>query len=130
MIMIDDVTTRLASFNYEVVASDAWVLSFIIDKVSKNIIQDCGVYDPVTSKMIIPEGLKEIAVDRVVGEFLLSKKSTGQLTGFDLDAAIKSISEGDISIAYAVTPEERLNMLIGHLMHNEVDLSMYRCIRW
>lgn len=133
--MLDDVTARLASFGYVVIESDAWMLNFIIQKVQNHIKKDCGVYDPVTLTMVIPEGLKEVAVDMVVGEFLLYKKSTGQLTGFDLDAAVKSIQEGDTNITFAIgvgsmTPEERLNALIGYLMHPETDFAMYRCIRW
>ena len=43
----------------------------------------------------IPEGLESLAVSMAVGEYLNMKKCSGQLEGFDLDAAVKSIPEGD-----------------------------------
>lgn len=134
--MLEDVTARLASFGYVVTEADAWVLGFIIQKVENHIKNDCGVYDSVTLTIVIPAGLHEIAVDMVVGEFLLSKKSTGQLTGFDLSAAVKQIQEGDTSITYAIgsgdsTPEQRLDMLISYLMnHGKGELASYRCFKW
>jgi hypothetical protein len=39
----------------------------------------------------------------VCGGFLKMKKGTGQLSGFDVEAAVKQISEGDTSVTYAVT---------------------------
>jgi len=126
--MLEDVTERLASFGYEVIESDSWMLGFTIQKVENHIKGQCNV-------STIPEGLHEIAVDMVVGEFLLVKKSMGLLTGFDLDAAVKSIQEGDTNITFAfgsgsTTPEGRLDALIGFLMHSEADFASFRCIRW
>ena len=126
--MLDDVKKRLESFGYEVTEADAWVLDFIIKKVENHIKNQCNT-------STVPEGLYEIAVDMAVGEFLLGKKNIGQLTGFDLDAAIKSIQEGDTNITYAfgngsMTPEERLNQLIDYLMHPEADFVSYRCLKW
>jgi len=126
--MLDDVKKRLESFGYAVTDADAWVLDFIIKKVENHIKNQCNT-------SIVPEGLYQIAVDMAVGEFLLGKKNIGQLTGFDLDAAIKSIQEGDTNITYAfgngsMTPEERLNQLIDYLMHPEADFVSYRCLKW
>jgi len=126
--MLDDVKKRLESFGYTVTDADAWVLDFIIKKVENHIKNQCNT-------STVPEGLYEIAVDMAVGEFLLGKKNIGQLTGFDLDAAIKSIQEGDTNITYAfgngsMTPEERLNQLIDYLMHPEADFVSYRCLKW
>jgi hypothetical protein len=123
MAMIDDVTARLAAFNYTVVTGDAWMLGFIIDKVENHIKNQCNV-------TTVPVGLEEVAVDRATGEFLLGKKSSGQLTGFDVDDAIKTISEGDTSVTFGTTTEERMNALIAFLMHEGTDFSVYRCIKW
>lgn len=134
--MLEDVTARLELFGYTVIEADAWVLNFIIQKVEKSIKTDCGVYDSDTSSIIIPDGLHEVAVDMVVGEFLFSKKSVGQLTGFDVSAAIKQIQEGDTSITYAIgdgdnTPERRLDALISYLLnHGKGELASYRCFKW
>lgn len=127
--MLEDVTKRLASFGYEVTEADAWVLGFIIQKVENYIKDNCNVD-------VVPEGLHQIAVDMVVGEFLLGKKSTGQLEGFDLEAAVKQIHEGDTSVTFAIgdgskTPEERLDELILYLMnYGKGKFAAYRCIKW
>lgn len=134
--MLEDVTARLASFGYTVTEADAWVLNFIIKKVEDHIKVDCGVFDSTTSTIIIPEGLHNIAVDMVVGEFLLGKKSIGQLTGFDISAAVKQIQEGDTSVTYSIgsgdkTPEQRLDELILYLMnYGKGSLASYRSISW
>lgn len=70
----------------------------------------------------IPEGLESLAVSMAVGEYLNMKKCSGQLEGFDLDAAVKSIQEGDTNITFALgegssTPEQRLNSLIDYCLH-------------
>lgn len=123
--MLEDVTKRLASYGYAVVEADAWVLTFIISKVENHIKNQCNT-------TLIPTGLHEIAVDMAVGEFMFGKKSMGQLTGFSLDAAIKSIQEGDSNVTFSgvQSSEERLNTLISYLMHGDMDFSTYRRIKW
>lgn len=127
--MLEDVTKRLASFGYEVTEADTWVLGFIIQKVENYIKDNCNVD-------VVPEGLHQIAVDMAVGEFLLGKKSTGQLTGFNLEAAIKQIQEGDTTVTFAYgdgdsTPEKRLDGLISYLMtYGKGKFAAYRCIKW
>jgi hypothetical protein len=127
--MLEDVTARLASFGYTVITEDAWMLDFIIKKVENHIKNECNV-------ITIPDELHQIAIDMVVGEFLLGKKSTGKLTGFDLEAAIKQIQEGDTSVTFAVgegssTPEKRLDILISFLMNNgKNNFASFRCVKW
>lgn len=126
--MLEEITERLASFNYTVTESDSWMLTFLIQKVENHI-------KNVTNLSAVPEGLGNIFIDMVVGEFLLNKKSTGDLEGFDLEAAIKQIQEGDTSITYAIgegdlTPEQRLDLLINYLMDHDKELISHRCIKW
>lgn len=127
--MIEEVKARLASFDYEVVESDEYVLTFLIQKVENHI-------KNITNCFQVPEGLFNVAVDMVVGEFLLNKKSIGSLEGFNLEAAIKQIQEGDTSITYAIgegdlTPEQKLDLLIDYLMNRgKNELLSYRCIKW
>jgi hypothetical protein len=129
MIMVEDVTLRLASFGYTVTEADSWVLDFIITKVENHIKSECNVD-------AVPDGLHNIAVDMVVGEFLLSKKSTGQLTGIDISAMEKSIQEGDTNITFAFgsgdkTPEKRLDELILYLMnYGKGSFASYRSFSW
>ena len=130
--MLDDIKERLKEFGYEVTSDDTWVLNFIIQGTKNRIKDLCNTSD-------VPTGLYHIAVDMVVGEFLFSKKNSGQLqlTSLDLTAAIKSIDEGDASITFAIgnkdgskTPEQRFDILIAYLMHPEADFASYRCIKW
>lgn len=127
--MFEDVVERLESFGYEVTEVDSWMIEFLIQKVESSIKADCNINT-------IPEELHEIAVDMVVGEFLLNKKSRGQLEGFDLEAAVKQIHEGDTSVTFAIgdgskTPEERLDELILYLMnYGKGKFAAYRCIKW
>lgn len=85
----------------------------------------------------IPEGLESLAVSMVVGEYLNMKKCSGQLEGFDLDAAaMKSIQEGDTNITFALgegssTPEQRLNSLIDYLINGRIgEIYRYRRLVW
>ena len=84
----------------------------------------------------IPEGLESLAVSMAVGEYLNMKKVSGQLDGFDLDAAIKQIQEGDTNTVFAIgdgssTPEQRLNSLIDYLINGRIgEIYRYRRLVW
>lgn len=85
----------------------------------------------------IPEGLESLAVSMAVGEYLNMKKCSGQLEGFDLDAAaVKSIQEGDTNITFALgegssTPEQKLNSLIDYLINGRIgEIYRYRRLVW
>lgn len=126
---VDDVISRLESFRYQVKESDTWVIGFSIQKVVNTIKNECNV-------LMIPDELNQVAVDRVCGEFMLGKKECGQLDGFDLEAAVKQIQEGDTNVVFAIgdgnmTPEQRLNHLIGFLMTNgKEQFTSFRRLKW
>ena len=129
--MLNMAEERLRSFGYEILDGDKAILAFSIQKVKNTIKNDCNVLD-------IPEGLKCIAVDMAVGEFLTAKKtfSPDNLEGIDLDLAVKQIQEGDTNIVFAIgdgnlTPEQRLNAFLNYLLtHGRDEFSCYRRIRW
>ena len=89
-----------------------------------------------TNRKDMPEGLVSVAVYMAVGEYLNMKKCSGQLEGFDLDAAVKSIQEGDTHISFALgegssTPEQRLNSLIDYLINGRIgEIYRYRRLVW
>ncbi|MEA4831576.1 MAG: hypothetical protein VB118_03045 [Oscillospiraceae bacterium] len=124
-----DVLLRLDYFGYVVNEGDSWVLSFSIQKIENNIKNSCNI----TS---IPNELFNTVIDMVCGEFLFSKKSSGQLQGFtlNLDAAVKQIQEGDTSVSFgdgSKTPEQRLDLLIAYLMQNgKSEFVQYRRLKW
>lgn len=121
------IVQRLASFGYIVTDDDTWVIGFCKDMVENHIKNTCNI----TS---IPEGLVEIAVDRVCGEFLFVKKQTGQLdTTFNIEMAVKSVQAGDTNVSFETTqsPETRFDTLTSYLQsRGEGDLISYRKIRW
>lgn len=126
--MMGDVTQRLASFGYTVVPSDNWMLDFIIQKVTNHILNSCNISS-------IPEEFHQMAVDMVVGEFLMGKKASGQLDESEIlnSEAVTSINLGDTQVNFGEdkTPSQQLDSLIAFLMKGyEADLVSYRCMKW
>ncbi len=126
--MKNDVTQRLASFGYIVVQADDWMLDFIIQKVTNHILNNCNISN-------IPEEFHQMAVDMVVGEFLMGKKASGQLNESEIlnSEAVTSIKLGDTQVNFGEdrTASQQLDSLIAFLMKGyEVDLTSYRCMKW
>lgn len=126
--MKNDVTQRLASFGYIVVQADDWMLDFIIQKVTNHILNGCNISE-------IPEGLHQMAVDMVVGEFLMGKKASGQLDESEImnSEAVTSIKLGDTQVNFGEdrTASQQLDSLIAFLLKGyEADLVSYRCMKW
>lgn len=123
---ITDVLERLDSFGYVVKDSDAWMISFSVQKVENTIKNECNV-------LAVPKGLHNVAVDMVCGEFLFALKQVGKLEDFELDQAVLKVSLGDTSVDFdsSNTPEERLNLLLNYLQNNgRGELISYRRIKW
>ena len=129
---IEKILKRLISFGYTPNENDSWIITFFILKVENHIKNSCNISE-------IPNELKEVEIDRICGEFLFSKKQTGQLNaenGFDLEMAIKQVQAGDTNVTFAVgegseTLETKLNTLISYLLnYGESDFICYRQIKW
>ena len=129
--MLERIKERLQSIGYAVKDSDDIAINFAMQKVENTIKNDCNI-------SAIPDGLMNIAIDMVVGEFLMSKKTFApdDLLNFNLDAAIKQIQEGDTNISFAVgggskTDEQRLDNFIGYLLnYGRDEFITYRRLRW
>lgn len=127
------IKTRLASLGYEVKDKDKSVIqTFVIPKVTNHICNACATKE-------IPEGLSEVAIDMVCGEFLLALKNSGQLdiSEKEITQAVASITEGDFAISYNTNMSEsqsidtKLDALIDYLInHGEKDLVYKRKINW
>lgn len=110
-------------------ASDDPLLDVVISNVQWRI-------KNLTNLQEIPDGLESMAVSMAVGEYLNMKKATGSLEGFDLEAAVKQIQEGDTNTVFAVgdgnsTPEQRLDSLINFLTNGRMDeIYRYRKLVW
>lgn len=126
--MRDQVISMLTALGVTGAATDP-LLDILLQNVQQRILNK-------TNQFVIPEGLESVAVYMAVGEYLNAKKATGQLTGFDLDAAIKQIQEGDTNTVFALgegslTPEQRLNVLIDYLINGRSDeLYRFRKMVW
>ena len=126
--MRDQVISMLTALGVTGAATDP-LLDILLQNVQQRILNK-------TNQSVIPEVLESVAVYMAVGEYLNMKKTVGQLTGFDLDAAIKQIQEGDTNTVFAIgegslTPEQRLNGLIDYLINGRSDeLYRYRKLVW
>lgn len=126
--MRDKVISLLKALGVTVPDTDP-LIDFIINSVTERIKNE-------TNQAAIPEGLGFMAVEMVVGQYLKWKKDCGQLEGFDLDAAVKSIQEGDTNITFAIgegsaTPEQRLNNLIEYLINGRTrEFIRHRRLVW
>ncbi len=129
--MLERIKDRLQSLGYTVKDSDDIAINFAMQKVENTIKNDCNV-------SAIPDGLMNIAIDMVVGEFLMSKKTfaPNDLLNLNLDSAIKQIQEGDTNISFAVgegskTDEQRLDSFIDYLLnYGRDEFITYRRFRW
>lgn len=131
--MLEDVKARLKSLGISVSSepnsADEVMLFFCITKVTNHINNQTNLSE-------IPQGLHEIAVDMVVGEFLYAKKSMGALSveTLDFELIAKQVQDGDTNVTFAIdassTPEAQFNSFIAYLQHNEVDFTRYRVFVW
>ena len=123
---LSTIKTRLSSLGFESDADD--MLEYIAQSEEADILRKCNCE-------AIPEGFMGEAVDMVCGRYLMIQKSSGADVGIDFDAAVSAISEGDISVSFAVgsgmkTAEQRFDELIAYLMRGERNVADYRRVRW
>lgn len=126
--MTETVVDRLVFLGYTPTDEDTWMIVFSMQKTVNHVLNQIG-----HSK--IPEGLTEITVDMVCGEFLNVKFLSGQLdlTSLDLDGMIQSVSQGDTSVSFSAegSDEAKLKGLLSWLIHGkEGDLICCRKMRW
>lgn len=129
--MIEKVKERLAALGYTFKDGDEMLLKFSVQKVTGTIKNDCNVPE-------VPDDLMNIAIDMAVGEFLFLKKtySPNDITGLDLEAAVKQIQTGDTNVTFAFgdgssTPEQRFDVFVRYLLqHGRDQFSVYRKIKW
>lgn len=123
----NDIKNRLKSLGYEVQSNDEWLISFLTKKVTSHVMAYCNIG-------IIPKLLEPFIVDMICGEFLLNKKDSDNLEGFNLDSAVKSIQEGDTTVTFSdgsMTTEQRLNKLIDYLTNERgASLKLFRRLKW
>ena len=129
MVVRDNVIERLKQLGYVPTDADNAGIDFEINKTLNYVMNYCNI-------TTIPDILDPRIIDRVCGEFLFYKKNSGSLEGFNYDAVIKSIKEGDTQIQYAVgqgedTPENRFDTFVKSLERGfDKWISPHRRLRW
>ena len=114
MVTRTQIINRLKQLGYTATAADDEQIDFELNKIHNYVINN------FTRTNKIPEILDPRIIDRVCSDFLYYKKNSGALEGFNYDAVIKSIKEGDTTITYAVgqgedTPENRFDAFVKNL---------------
>lgn len=129
MVVRENVINRLGHLGYTATENDYDQIDFEIEKTLNYVMNYCNITK-------IPEILDPRIVDRVCSDFLYYKKNSGSLKGFNYDAVIKSIKEGDTTISYAVgqgedTPENRFDTFVKSLERGfDKWITPWRRLRW
>ena len=123
---LEKIKIRLKSLGYETVEGDELALDFVMKKVEQHIKHFCNID-------IVPDCLEYVFIDMCCGEFLQSKKSTGQLTDLQIEPIVKRIQDGDTTVEFVSTVDNEaiFNAFVSKLISGyEADLIAHRCIVW
>lgn len=129
MVTREDIVNRLTQLGYTPSEKDNDQIEFELNKILSYVKNYCNI-------TVIPEILDPRIIDRVCSDFLYYKKNSGSLDGFNYDAVIKSIKEGDTQIQYAVgqgedTPENRFDAFVKSLERGfDKWCTPHRRLRW
>lgn len=129
MIVRDNVIKRLEQLGYNATESDFSQIDYELELTLNYVKNYCNI-------TTIPEILDLRIIDKVCGSFLYYKKNSGSLEGFNYDAVIKSIKEGDTTLTYAVgqgedTPENRFDSFVKSLERGfDKWITPHRRLRW
>ncbi len=109
-------------------AGEVWNLAFYVRKAEVEILDYCHID-------AIPQRLYPMLCDRSCGQYLYSRKQSGNLEveGMDLSGILTSLSEGDVKVDFdkSASDETRLDTLLQAMMQNgKEQLVCYRKIRF
>ncbi len=133
--VINDISAKvrelLTALGYKPAEENETLINFSVRYVIRSVLDNCNLDE-------LPENLYPLTIRLAAGEFLFAMKGTGGLAGFDvnIDAAVKTIEEGDVSVTFAIgdgcmTPEQRLDALIAALRQpDKSSLARYRRLAW
>lgn len=124
-----DIIDRLGQLGYVAENSDNNHIDYELEKITNYTLNYCNI-------TTVPTIVEKRLIDRVCGEFLYYKKNSGELEGFNYDAVIKEIKEGDTTVKYAVgqgedTPENRFDAFVKQLERGyDKWITPHRRLRW
>ena len=129
MVTTDQIIERLKHLGYEYTEDDFEAVDFELNKTINYVINNF-------TRTNVPEILDLRIIDYVCSQFLYYKKNSGSLPGFNYDAVIKQIKEGDTTIQYAVgqgedTPENRFDTFVKTLERGfDKWCAPHRSLQW
>lgn len=129
MVTLSQVVNRLNQLGYKAVENDNAQIEFELNKIINYTKNYCNLEK-------LPDIIDPRLIDRVCADFLYYKKNSGNLDGFNYDAVIKSIKEGDTTLTYAVgqgedTPENRFDSFVKQLERGyDKWITPHRRLRW
>ncbi len=132
MTVFEAVVLRLAMLGYEVTEEDTPAINYVTEKCRAELLADIN-------QKAVPDGLFYTLVDMVAGSFLKSKLGAGalEIEGLDFSPAVKSVTEGDISVTVSeasegtLTPEARFIAALDGMTHPaESVLGAFRRLKW
>lgn len=125
-----EVAERLKSFGCNIAEGDELTIQFAINGTEEYIKNFCNLPE-------VPDELHYTAVDMCCGTYLKTKRSLGidVCDSIDFDAeAVKSITEGDVSVTYnsdGKTGKAALfDALLNKLCNRNAELVTFRKLRW
>lgn len=129
MVTRENIIARLAQLGYVATEADHDAIDYELNEITNYTLNYCNITK-------VPEIVEPRLIDRVCSYFLYYKKNSGSLEGFNYDAVIKEIKEGDTTVKYAVgqgedTPENRFDAFVKKLeLGYDKWITPHRRLRW
>lgn len=125
----DLVVLRLKMFKFEISAEDTDIIAFLIQKALNSI---NNITNQNYTEDTFPISLKEIWVDKAVGEYLKLKHTLGELPENFETLAVSQIKEGDTTVSFSETStDKKIDSLINMLLFSrDFELLKYRRLVW
>ncbi len=131
MEIIELVIDRLGTLGFFVEESNKESLEYLIQKNKKSILN-------TIHNSVVPEGLTEVLVERVCGDFIESvdfSKISEQSKEEILENCLKSVKLGDSEVSYEVSAQEGFydrirNFIFSLRSFGEEEILCYRKLRW
>ena len=132
MTIEDGIALKLRILKWEEQEDDSQLVELLVEKVIDGINNFTNQNYTLET---IPSTIKNIVIDRTIGEFLFLKKNSGALPEIDSERIEKQLQVGDTSITYVtegiLTLEQRLDKIINYLINiGEKDLIKFRRLIW
>lgn len=130
-ITVEEVKGIMLLWGIPVTPTEDPLIQHMIDKVTNHIKNE-------TNQPSIPVGAKEIAIDMVIGEYLVLKYAMGTLDIPNIkvgSSVVAGIKDGDTDIKYSTaksydSPVGRFNAWVASLLNSRYDWGIWRRLRW